>query len=308
MATARVWDADVEVTAARAAGLIEGQFPELAPARLEPLGEGWDNVAYAVNGQYVFRLPRRKLGAELMAREARVLPRLAPHLPLPIPLPLFVGEPADGYPYPFAGYAQIPGVTACRAELTDAHRSAVAAPLARSLAALHALPVEDATRAWAPGDDIRRADLAYRVPWLLERMEGMASLLEPGEAAILRERIAAFAGTPQGTGPTCWVHGDLYARHLLVDAGTKQLSGVIDWGDVHLGDRVLDLSIAFSFLPPPARAAFRAVYGESLDAATWERARFRALFYGIVLTEYGAETGDVAIEAAGRYALRNAPM
>jgi aminoglycoside phosphotransferase (APT) family kinase protein len=82
---------------------------------------------------------------------------------------------------------------------------------------------------------------------------------------------------------------------------------VIDWGDAHLGDRALDLSIAFSFLPPAARPAFRAAYGP-IDDATWDRARFRALFYGVVLVEYGLGIGDEAIRAAGAYALRAASV
>jgi aminoglycoside phosphotransferase (APT) family kinase protein len=80
---------------------------------------------------------------------------------------------------------------------------------------------------------------------------------------------------------------------------------VIDWGDVHLGDPALDLSLAFSFLPPAARGAFREAYG-AIDDATWDRARFRALHYGVLLTHYGTEIGDDAIRAAGEYALQAA--
>jgi aminoglycoside phosphotransferase (APT) family kinase protein len=80
---------------------------------------------------------------------------------------------------------------------------------------------------------------------------------------------------------------------------------VIDWGDVHLGSPDLDLMIAFSFLPPAARVVFREAYGP-LDAATWDRARHRALHYGISLLEYGIEVGDNALVAAGEYALRSA--
>jgi aminoglycoside phosphotransferase (APT) family kinase protein len=98
------------------------------------------------------------------------------------------------------------------------------------------------------------------------------------------------------------VHGDLYARHFLVD-GSNTPCGVIDWGDVHLGDPALDLSIAYSFLLPGARSAFQEAYGHTDDTALWERARFRALAYGILLTHYGSEVGDEAIQAAGEYAL-----
>ena len=56
------------------------------------------------------------------------------------------------------------------------------------------------------------------------------------------------------------VHGDLYVRHLIVGDDARLL-GIIDWGDLHLGDRASDLAIVFTVLPPAARAHFFATYG-----------------------------------------------
>ena len=120
----------------------------------------------------------------------------------------------------------------------------------------------------------------------------------------LRSLVDRLATTSSWRGPLRWVHGDLYARHLLVDEARRPC-GVIDWGYVHLGDPALDLSIAFSFLPAEARSAFRETYGP-IDAATWDRARIRALFYGAGLVDHGADVGDNAIRVAGGYALRAA--
>ncbi|HYI01688.1 phosphotransferase [Hyalangium sp.] len=157
-----VWEADISLTQEGAARLVERQFPELAPARLEPLGVGWDNTAYVVNGRWVFRFPRRKLAAGLLENEARILPRLAPHLPLLIPEPVWHGRPEEDFPYPFAGYALLPGVTACAVEWTPEERQQNAAPLGRFLAALHAIPVDDEMLARGPGDELARADLRKR--------------------------------------------------------------------------------------------------------------------------------------------------
>lgn len=294
------WEADVELPPERMAELLGVQFPELAPVRLGPLGAGWDNAAVRVNEAFVFRFPRRKLGAELIGRELRVLPLLAPELPLPIPVPIFAGRPDGEYPYPFAGYRYLPGVTACSLAWTEMQRAASAVPLARFLSALHAVPVGEETRQWAPGDDLRRADPAYRWPGTRERLLALRAM--PGvETAALLALGERLASTPLATGQSCWVHGDLYARHLLVDE-ERRPCGVIDWGDVHLGDPALDLSIGFSFLPPSARQIFRDAYGP-IDDAAWDRARFRALFYGVVLTEYGLAVSDSALVEVGHFAL-----
>jgi aminoglycoside phosphotransferase (APT) family kinase protein len=296
------WQPDVELTPESAARLIEAQFPDLSPLRLELLGAGWDNWAYRVNGDLVFRFPRRKLGAVLLEREVRVLPLLAPHLPLPIPTPLFQGAPAGGYPYPFAGYRLIPGETACRLEWTDTARAAAAPLLGCFLRTLHGLTVEPAVRQWAPVDDMGKTNLPRYLALVEERFAAMPDPARPPDAAAVLQRLDALSRTPPHAGPPCWVHGDLYARHLLADDHLHP-TGVIDWGDVHLGDPALDLSLVYSFLPPSARDAFWREYGE-VDEAARDRARFRALFYGAVLTHYAAEIGDAALLAAGRFALR----
>lgn len=298
------WDADFEVSSAQAARLIARQFPQLAPVRLEALSAGWDNLAFLVNARFVFRFPRREIAAPLIAREARVLPLLAPHLPLRVPVPEYVGTPEAEYPHTFAGYAIIPGETACRCEWSEHERAAQVATLADFLRLLHRIPIDEETRRWAPRDEFARADLKQRAPKLKERLASKTAALRPRELGALLELVDEPAAAAQPLAQACWVHGDFYARHLICE--NKRLVGVIDWGDIHLGDPALDLSIAFSFLPPSARNAFRERYG-GCDEATWQRARFRALHYGAALTEYGAAIGDGAIKAAGEYALRNAP-
>ena len=112
------------VTPARAIELIESQFPALAPAALEPLGVGWDNTAFVVNGSHVFRFPRREVASPLLAAEASLLPLVARHLPLPIPVPSLRGQPSARYRWPFLGYPMLPGRTACQFRLDEAQRIA----------------------------------------------------------------------------------------------------------------------------------------------------------------------------------------
>ena len=81
------WEAERIVSPELAMALVREQFPELAPRRIEPFGSGWDNTAYLIDGALVFRFPRREVAVELLETEARVLPGIAPHLPLAIPVP-----------------------------------------------------------------------------------------------------------------------------------------------------------------------------------------------------------------------------
>jgi aminoglycoside phosphotransferase (APT) family kinase protein len=298
---AEPWSPERVVDAEAARSLVGAAFPDLADAPLTPLGIGFDNTAYLVGDAWVFRFPRRAVAVPLIAREARLLPAIAPLLPLAIPVPERVGRPSAQYPWPFAGYRRLPGRSACAAALTEEARAAAAEPLARFLAALHTVPPAEAAAAGVEGDTIGRMDVVKRSP------KAEVFLTELRDAGVLRDddvrRLKAVI-TPApvtASGAAVLVHGDLYARHLLVGDDAR-LTGVIDWGDVHLGDRAVDLAIAHTFLPPPAREAFRRAYGP-IDAATWARAAFRAAYHAAMIGRYALHTGDADLLREARTAL-----
>ena len=132
-------------------------------------------------------------------------------------------------------------------------------------------------------------------------------------AMLLRERgrigdpapwLRLFEGELPGPPPApAVVHGDLYARHLLVD-DLRRVSGVIDWGDLHAGDPAVDLSVAYGFLPPRARAAFLHAYGP-VDVRTRRTARLRAAFHSAALAWFADSTGAAALLREGLAALGN---
>ena len=297
------WKPEEVVTPARAIELIESQFPALAPAALEPLGVGWDNTAFVVNGSHVFRFPRREIASPLLAAEASLLPVVARYLPLPIPVPSLRGQPSPRYRWPFLGYPILPGKTACQFRLDEAQRTRLARPLGQFLAALHAFPVDMAVANGAGGDTIGRLDLPSRVPRASQMLESASvkSGMDPGLVRRARALIEA-SQTIQAPVRRALVHGDLYARHLLLN-DQAQLCGIIDWGDIHVGHPAVDLSVAHAFLPPSARLAFLQAYGHPVDPASWRLARFRALFSALAIVIYGKDTGEAALETEGRQAL-----
>lgn len=228
-----------------------------------------------------------------------MLPYLAPLLPTRVPVPILVGEPQEDYPYPFIAYEHLPGSTACSVRFTPAEREALAKPLAEFLATLHAVPVPPD----APAETIGKTDLPRRVDLFRDRLVQISSYLGPRARGVTAE-VEHLAQTPPTPERDCLVHGDLYARHVLVD-DRRALCGVIDWGDVCLGSRELDLSVAISMLSRSGLHHFRASYGE-VSETTWSRARFRALFYGIVLIHYGLNQGEPALVETGEFSLSSA--
>ena len=294
------WEADVELETYEAQMLVEMQFPDLAPATLRPLGQGWDNWAYLVNDAYVFRFPRREIAVPLLLNEVRWLPTLASHLPLPIPQPTLVGEPEGPFPYEFAGYRLLPGTTACAVASSDAASfdADAATSLGAFVRALHAIEVP----AKAPVDTIGRTDLPHRVTQIEARVAGLGSHIPDADRVLARAR--KLSKTPAHEEAATWVHGDLYSRHVLVDAH-RAPCGVIDWGDVHAGDPALDLMIAYLMFDEAPRQAFFDAYGPTDDAMR-DRARFRALFYAVALTMYGLDINDAALVRVAQRGFRRA--
>ena len=301
---APVWTAEEVVSPELAAHLIEEQFPALAPVQVAALGVGWDNIAYLADEAYVFRFPRREVAVPLLETEARVLPQIAARLPLPVPVPDLIGKPSAAYPWPFAGYPFLEGRTACRANLDAGQRMALAEPLGQFLAALHAVPVDQMVALGVGGDSIGRLDLTTRVPRALEvlgRLPPAALGVDPGVVRGIIEGSASI----RAPAAQVLAHGDLYVRHLLVDEQAR-LCGVIDWGDLHVGNPAVDLSVAYGFLPPEARPAFLRGYAQRVPAPTWWLARFRAVFHALCLLDYALQIREADLEREARQSLTNA--
>ncbi|MDO3413343.1 phosphotransferase [Saccharibacillus sp. CPCC 101409] len=298
------WAPEHAVTAEEAAALIAAQFPRLAPPRVEPFGEGFDNTIFRVNEKWVFRFPRRALAAELLRTELRLLPELAGRLPLAVPEPVYIGSGGNGCPWPFAGFTLVAG--SVPETPTRAQRLASAEPLALFLRELHGFPAAQARELGLRPDTLGRLDLAKRRPML------EANLLALEEAGPWAGAAAAldFARGSGAHGPAARphapavvpVHGDLHLRNLIAD-GEGRVCGVIDWGDAHLGHPAIDLSIAYAFLPPEGREIFFAAYGEA-DADTRRLARFKGVYTAVLLLRYARARGEADLAAAAEESVR----
>ncbi len=294
------WVPDVDLDVDGAKRLIEESFPDLAGLPVRRLGSGWDNLAVQVGEDWAFRFPRRRLSEPWIINEVDVLGLLASWLPLPIPRPERVGLPGEKFPFVWSGHRLVPGRTACALDLDDRGRAAWAPSLAAFLRALHQVPTD--LVADPPKDEIERANHRLRGPRLLQLVDRLVADGMDLPALRIREVVAQCGEAAPAIGPGCWVHGDLYARHLLVGEDGA-LCGVIDWGDVHVGDPALDLSIAWSFLPEEARPTFRAHYG-GVDEASWCRARQRAVHYGVILLDFATDVGDADLRREAATMLR----
>ena len=264
---ARMHEDELELDEQLVRRLLADQFPEwseLPLRRVEP--SGTVNAIFRLGDELALRLPRRAGPSEAGSTELDWLPKLAPLLPVEIPVPVAQGRPDDGYPWYWEIHTWIEGETVPVEEI-DAIQAA------RDLAALvAALQRIDPTGA-PPGRGIPLAerDKLFR-PWLA-RFTGDPAVAEEWERAL---------AAPAWAGPPVWHHGDLDVRNWLVRDG--RISGVIDWGSMGVGDPACDVMVAWKLHSDTARDAFRDAL--PVDDATWERARGWAVSQAVAALAY----------------------
>ncbi|MHB8668965.1 MAG: aminoglycoside phosphotransferase family protein [Acidimicrobiales bacterium] len=280
--------AEVDIDASLVRRLVASQFPPWAGLAVEQVTSGgWDNAIYRLGPDLVVRLPRRRMSAELVQKEQRWLPELAPRLPLPVPVPIGRGAPEEGYPWHWSICRWLPGEMAATASIEDLE--SLAATLGAFMAALHTVGPPDGPRS----------------PWrgvpLMERDESVRGVLrQMGDSVDQAAVGAAWADAldlPRWTGPDVWLHGDLHPANMVVETG--RLSAVIDFGDLAVGDPATDLMSAWMLLPASARPMLRDAVG--VDDATWYRGRGWALCWGLMALARSAD--NPVTSALGRRAV-----
>ena len=254
--------------------LIATQFPQWKNLPITAVSEsGWDNRTFHLGSEMSIRLPSGEEYERQVQKEQEWLPKIAPHLPLPIPQPIAMGMPSEGYPWHWSIYKWLEGESANKLELSDAHLEIIAVQLAQFLNEFHQF---DAAGAPAPGlhNWWRAAHTSVYDSDTEELIEKLKDFVDVDKARSLWQR----AINSKWDREPVWVHGDVASGNLLVK--DNRLVAVIDFGCMGIGDPACDLTIAWTFFRGESRRIFKAHL--HLDEETWARARgwamWKALF------------------------------
>jgi aminoglycoside phosphotransferase (APT) family kinase protein len=223
------------------------------PSTIVDVEEGWDSYVAIVDDEWVFRFPRRPGVEEALELEIAVLPALAQALPVTVPSFEFVSRDPL-----FVGYRLIRGNP-----IVDEDGEGVRA----FLDALHALDPSELP--------IAREDWVEAYTEQCAEFERLVFPVLDSDRQAQAKRLFDEVGSLVDFEPSL-VHADLTEPHLLVHDG--RLAGVIDWGDMRVGDPALD----YAFLPA------------GLGFADWDvdaDLRRRARFYDRLAPWYTAHYG-----------------
>jgi aminoglycoside phosphotransferase (APT) family kinase protein len=276
---------EVETDVSLVRRLLAGQFPEWAGLPVELVDSaGTVNAVYRLGEDMAVRLPRIEGGATDVDREQEWLPRLAPLLPVAIPVPVGRGRPAEGYPWPWSVYPWLDGENPALDRIAEP--GVLAEDLAGFVAAMQRVDLTDGPPAYRDGPLVMR-DADTRAA--IEKLHGVV------DTDLATAAWEAALRAPTWQGPAVWVHSDLSPGNVLLSGGGR-LSAVIDFGCLGVGEPAVDLIAGWSLLTAEARDVFRAAL--DVDEATWARGRGWALSIAVAELAYYRVTNPVMARIA----------
>ena len=274
--------------------LLRAQFPHWADLPIKSVrSAGTDNAIYQLGDDMAVRVPRTPGAVRQVDKEQYWLSRLAPFLPLAIPVPLAKGAPSEDYPWHWSVSPWLEGENATLDRIADPSQAAI--DLAHFITALQEIDATDGPLAglhnFFRGVPLVQLDAKTR-----EAIAALNGKIDTDAATMAWE--AALQTSVWDKQPV-WIHGDLQSGNLLAVAG--QLNAVIDFGGLGVGDPACDLLVAWSLFSAEMRDTFRTTL--SADDATWARGRGWALYFGLVALPYYKDTNPVLADIA-RYAIK----
>jgi len=282
-----IWDKTIHIDEKLAADLINSQT-NIVVNSIETIGEGFDNIAFLINKKIVFRFPRRETALELLENEISLLPHIAQKVSYSITSPTYFGKETNAFPYKFLGYPIIEGNVLCEFTKPPIRSHDFAVQFAKALKELHSIKVKPEHNL-SKHHDTWRLNTESRYIRMTEYLKKYRDIFiaQNFDIAQLTAIIAKFKQIEFSNAVLSYVHGDLYSKHIIVD-NNLNFKGLIDWGDVHVGNPAIDIASALTMFNEETFKIFCQTY-ENFDL---KAAAFRSFCHRMITLAYACEEND----------------
>lgn len=215
--------------------LIQKDYPEFYISSIKKIGEGDNSKAFVVNKNYIFRFPKKEKVKREINREVCVLPKIKSEVGVSIPDFEFISPELN-----FVGYQKINGhilTNKIFRSLSKNQQVEIHKTLGNFLSQIHSFPL------FCLGDcGLETMNLKEEYS---DNFENAKKEIFPCISKKKRKIISHFFEKYLGEDNNfkyfpVLVHNDFSKDHILIDTVNKQISGIIDFGDIALGDPSYD--------------------------------------------------------------------
>lgn len=216
--------------------IIRKDFPDFSISSMQLMGEGDNSEAFFVDKKYVFRFPKSKYAKIQMQREIVALPIIRSRVNLQIPDFQFISPGKN-----FVGYKIIQGEPLISQVYTSLKKSiqvSIQHAIAKFLFQLHRIDLSDLNDC-----GFETMDLEEEYAENFERAkEFIYPNISKSKRNIITELFISYlSDTKNFDYAPALIHNDFSKDHILFDAESKSLTGIIDFGDIAIGDPDYDL-------------------------------------------------------------------
>lgn len=270
--------------------LISEQFLNWKSLSITPINHsGTDNIIFRLGRNKIIRLPRIYSAATQAEKEQKWLSKLAPQLPLEVPLPLAKGLPSKDYPYNWSVYNYIKGKNLYEEKPESLIQTAkILAQFIKSLQNI----------------DIKGAPQAKRGLPLETQTQGVYHAISSLKDTIDVDRVTSIwkkcLNANKWNNLPVWLHGDLLPLNLLIHS--TKLVAIIDFGLSGIGDPACDLLPAWSIFDPVSRNFFRETL--KVDNDTWMRGKGWALSIALIIIPY-YQNSNIELTSIAKQIIKN---
>ncbi len=200
------------------------------------IGEGMDSVAFLVNDSLVFRFPKDEEVRQNLAKEIAALPILRQQLELEIPDFEYIGAKDS-----FVGYRKIEGEFLTKASFysfSKNEQANIQKTLAEFLTTIHQQNLDEFIKY---GIEVQNFRAEYQSDFENTRKYVFPLLSVENKEFITKQFRLYLENDENFFYQPVLLHNDFRAEHIFVDTETKKITGIIDFGDIGIGDADYDL-------------------------------------------------------------------
>lgn len=214
--------------------VIKKNFPDFVVRSVIKLGEGWMSEVFEINEEWAFRFAKNQKGSQDLEKEIQFLPHLHTTISLNIPEFKYIGKQENHFN--FVGYKMLPGVLLEEDSILtwgEHEKQRLMFSLSKFMSEMQSMSTNLAQSKGVPVIHL----FAVFSALYEEVIEKVFPLMDEDITKYISKRFDTYLNHRDYHSYTpMLIHGDLSPDHFLIDSKTRNLTGIIDFGDMVICD------------------------------------------------------------------------